>query len=64
LLYFVVGEEDVLREADKRLADRLQAGGVQLTFRALPGMHEYKVWRQGLYEVAPLLFRPVNNSQK
>jgi enterochelin esterase family protein len=58
LLYFVVGEEDVLREADKRLADRLQAQGVKLTFRAVPGMHEYKVWRQGLYDVAPLLFQP------
>jgi len=58
LLYFVVGEEDVLREADKRLADRLQAQGVKLTFRAVPGMHEYKVWRQGLYDTAPLLFQP------
>jgi enterochelin esterase family protein len=58
LLYFLVGEEDVLHEADKRLADRLQAQGVKLTFRALPGMHEYKVWRQGLYDVAPLLFQP------
>ena len=58
LLYFVVGEEDVLREAGKRLADRLQAAGVKLTFRAVPGMHEYKVWRQGLYDVAHLLFQP------
>jgi enterochelin esterase family protein len=58
LLYFLVGDEDVLHEADKRLADRLQAQGVKLTFRALPGMHEYKVWRQGLYDVAPLLFQP------
>jgi len=58
LLYFVVGEQDVLREADKRLADRLQAQGVKLTFQAVPGMHEYKVWRQGLYDVVPLLFQP------
>jgi len=58
LLYFVVGDEDVLQEADKRLADRLKAQGVKLTFQAVPGMHEYKVWRQGLYDVAPLLFQP------
>src|SRR3569833_2931218 len=45
LLYFLVGDEDVLQEADKRLADRLKARGVKLTFRAVPGMHEYKVWR-------------------
>src|SRR6185369_1232345 len=56
LLAFLVGDEDVLREADKRLADRLQAQGVKLTFRAVPGMHEYKVWRQGLYDTSPLLF--------
>jgi len=30
---------------------------VKLTFQAYPGMHEYKVWRRGLYETAPLLFR-------
>ena len=59
LLHFVVGEEDVLYEADKRLADRLSSLGVKLTFTALPGMHEYKVWRRGLWEVGPELFRGV-----
>lgn len=56
LLHFVVGNEDVLHEADKRLADRLSALGVRLTFTGVPGMHEYKVWRRGLAEVAPELF--------
>ncbi len=59
LLHFVVGQEDVLYEADKRLADRLQSLGVKLTFTPVPGMHEYKVWRRGLHEVAPELFRGV-----
>ena len=58
LLHFVVGDQDVLHEADKRLADLLTAHGVKVTFQALPGMHEYKVWRRGLHEVAPLLFNP------
>ena len=56
LLCFVVGDQDVLHEADKRLADLLTAHGVKLTFLTEPGMHEYKVWRKGLYDVAPLLF--------
>ena len=56
LLHFVVGKEDVLHEADRRLADLLSAHGVKLTFQTVPGMHEYKVWRQGLHDVAPLLF--------
>lgn len=56
LLCFVVGDQDVLHEADKRLADLLAAHGVKLTFLTEPGMHEYKVWRKGLYDVAPLLF--------
>ena len=60
LLHFVVGEQDVLHEADKRLADRLSSLGVRLTFTPLPGMHEYKVWRRGLWEVGPELFRGVN----
>lgn len=58
LLHFVVGDQDVLHEADKRLADLLVAHGVKLTFQTVPGMHEYKVWRQGLHDVAPLLFVP------
>jgi enterochelin esterase family protein len=59
MLHFVVGNEDVLHEADKRLADRLTSLGVKLTFEGVPGMHEYKVWRRGLYDVAPLLFQGV-----
>jgi enterochelin esterase-like enzyme len=59
LLHFVVGEEDVLHEADRRLAGLLSAHGVKLTFQAVPGMHEYKVWRQGLHDVTPLLFTAV-----
>ena len=58
LLHFVVGEEDVLLEADRRLADLLTVHGVKLTFQTVPGMHEYKVWRHGLHDVAPLLFAP------
>jgi len=60
LLHFVVGDEDVLYEADKRLADKLSSLGVKLSFTPEPGMHEYKVWRKGLYDVAPELFRGVN----
>ena len=60
LLHFVVGDQDVLHEADKRLADRLASLGVKLTFTTEPGMHEYKVWRKGLWDVAPELFRGVN----
>ena len=46
----------MLHEADKRLADKLASLGVKLTFTGVPGMHEYKVWRRGLHEVAPELF--------
>jgi enterochelin esterase family protein len=60
LLHFVVGDQDVLHEADKRLADKLKALGVPLTFTTEPGMHEYKVWRKGLWDVAPELFRGAN----
>ena len=59
LLHFVVGDQDVLHEADKRLAALLTKAGIELTFQPVSGMHEYKVWRQGLYETAPLLFTSV-----
>jgi enterochelin esterase-like enzyme len=57
LLHFVVGDQDVLYEADKRLADKLRSLGITLTFTPVPGMHEYKVWRRGLHEVAQELFQ-------
>jgi enterochelin esterase-like enzyme len=43
LLHFVVGDQDVLHEADKRLAVLLRTRGVKLTFQTVPGMHECKV---------------------
>jgi enterochelin esterase-like enzyme len=58
MLHFVVGEQDVLQEADNRLASLLNAHGIKATFQAVPGMHEYKVWRRGLHDTAPLLFKP------
>jgi enterochelin esterase family protein len=57
LLYVTVGAEDVLYEADRRLVERLRAGGVNLTFVPIPGRHQYSVWRRGLRDLAPLLFR-------
>jgi enterochelin esterase family protein len=56
-LYINVGTEDPLLEANKRIAERLQQGGVKLTFAPIPGAHDYFVWRNALHDVAPLLFR-------
>ena len=55
-----MGQQDVLYEADKRLADRLSSLGMKLSFTPVAGMHEYKVWRRGLHDVAPELFRGVD----
>ena len=58
LIYFVAGREDVLHEANWRVADRLRQVGVSVGFEDVPGMHEFRVWRRGLYDLAPLLFVP------
>ena len=57
LLYITVGDEDVLYEASKRVADRLQARGVKLSFVPVPGRHQMSVWRRGFYDLAQIIFK-------
>jgi enterochelin esterase-like enzyme len=56
LLWFIVGADDPLKAANEKTANALREKGVTVSFKTTPGVHEWKVWRQGLYEVAPLLF--------
>jgi enterochelin esterase family protein len=57
LLYFSCGEQDPRMPFQTKTAESLREQKIALTFRSFPGVHEWKVWRHSLADMAPLLFR-------
>ena len=57
LLYMSVGAEDPRRPYQVAVADAFRAHNIAFTFKTFPGVHEWKVWRHSLADLAPMLFR-------
>ena len=57
LLYMSVGTQDPRLPYQNIVADLFQTHKIAVTFKTFPGVHEWKVWRHSLADVAPLLFR-------
>ncbi len=57
LLYFSCGAEDPRMPFQAKVVEELRGNKIALTFKSFPGAHEWKVWRQSLADIAPLLFR-------
>lgn len=57
LFWIGCGREDTVFPRARKLSETLSAHQIKHTFREIDGAHTYTVWRQFLYEVAPLLFR-------
>ena len=57
LLWFACGKDDRLLDRSEKLSSLLEAKGVDHTFKATEGTHNYAAWRAYLAETAPLLFR-------
>jgi len=57
LLYFSCGEQDPRMPYQAKAAESLRAQKIDLTFRSFPGVHEWKVWRRSLADMAQMLFR-------
>ncbi len=57
LLYFSCGEQDPRMPFQTKAVEGLRAREINLTFKGFPGVHEWKVWRHSLADLAPLLFR-------
>jgi enterochelin esterase family protein len=57
VLYFSCGTEDPRMPFQTKAADDLRAHGIKLTFKSFPGGHDWRVWRNSLADIAPLLFR-------
>ncbi len=57
LLFFSCGKEDPRLPFQSKVVEDLRAHKIALTFNSYPGAHEWKVWRNSLADLAPMLFR-------
>ena len=57
LLYFSCGTEDPRMEFQTKVVEQMRSRGITLTFKAYPGGHVWRVWRNSLADIATMLFR-------
>jgi enterochelin esterase-like enzyme len=62
LLFISCGASDGLISFSKRTHDYLQQNKIPHIYFIEPGMHDFKVWKNGLYMFSQLLFKPVDTS--
>jgi len=60
LLWISCGDKDNLINFSKRTHDYLLANNVPHVYYIEPGVHDFKVWKNGLYMFSQLLFKPVD----
>ena len=62
LLWISCGASDGLISFSKRTHDYLVKNNVPHIYYIEPGVHEFKVWKNGLYMFSQLIFKPVDTS--
>lgn len=62
LLWISCGDNDGLMPFSSRTHEYLMAHGVPHIFYVEPGVHDFKVWKNGLYMFSQLIFKPVDAS--
>lgn len=62
LLFISCGASDGLISFSKRTHDYLKQNGVPHIYYIEPGVHDFKVWKNGLYLFSQLIFKPVDIS--
>jgi len=62
LLFISCGASDGLITFSKRTHDYLQKNNVPHIYYIEPGVHDFKVWKNGLYMFSQLIFKPVDTS--
>jgi len=63
LLWISCGDADGLISFSKRTHDYLQKHDVPHIYYIEPGVHDFKVWKNGLYMFSQFLFKPVDQSK-
>ncbi|MES2648780.1 MAG: alpha/beta hydrolase-fold protein [Bacteroidota bacterium] len=62
LLFISCGASDGLISFSKRTHDYLAGKNVPHIYYIEPGVHDFKVWKNGLYMFSQLIFKPVDQS--
>ncbi len=62
LLFISCGASDGLISFSKRTHDYLAKNGVPHIYFIEPGVHDFKVWKDGLYMYSQLIFKPVDTT--
>src|SRR6187399_2404860 len=62
LLWISCGDKDGLISFSKRTHDYLKQNNVPHIYYIEPGVHDFKVWKNGLYMFSQLIFKPVDPS--
>ncbi len=62
LLFISCGASDGLISFSKRTHDYLARNNVPHIYFIEPGVHDFKVWKNGLYMFSQLIFKPVDTS--
>ena len=62
LLFISCGASDGLISFSKRTHDYLQQNNIPHIYFIEPGVHDFKVWKNGLYMFSQLIFKPVDPS--
>ena len=62
LLWISCGDNDGLLSFSKRTHDYLALHNVPHIYYIEPGVHDFKVWKNGLYMFSQFLFKPVDKS--
>ena len=57
LLWIGCGKKDFLFEANQKFLERLNTGKIKHISHITEGAHEWRIWRNYLNELAPLLFK-------
>jgi enterochelin esterase-like enzyme len=60
LLFISCGASDRLISFSKRTHDYLQQNTIPHIYFIQPGVHDFKVWKDGLYMFSQLIFKPVD----
>lgn len=62
LLWISCGAQDGLITYSKRTHEYAESKGIPHIYYIEPGVHDFKVWRNGLYMFSQLIFKPVDVS--
>jgi len=62
LLFITCGDHDGLLGFSRRTHDYLREHQVPHIYYIQPGVHDFKVWKSGLYMFSQLLFKPVDTA--